>query len=101
MIIETSLLALSCAVFALGLAGCLRRRGHVALMILSGTVSVLASILVLVAAHAFHADLALPLSAVSLVLAALAHAGVAAALMICLYRRRGVLALRRINAPRG
>lgn len=101
MITLTHFVALAGATFIIGLVGCLRRRGHVALVALSGMLSFLAAILLVLAAQAYAGDGTPPYWAFSLVVAAAAQAGVAAALMICVYRRRGALALRRINAPRG
>lgn len=94
-------LAISTIIFVIGAAGCLRRRGHIALVVLSALVTTLAALVLIVGATAYNADVTGPYIALGLVIAAAAQAGVAAALMICVYRRRGALALRRINAPKG
>lgn len=93
--------ALAGVTFVCGLAGCLRRRGHVALIVVSGLITTLATVLLIVSAHAYSGEPQPPSWVFLLFLASAAQAGVAAALMICVYRRRGALALRRINAPRG
>ena len=85
----------------IGLAGCLRHRGHVALVVISGVLSTLAALILIVAAQAYHGEPPSLYWAFALAFAVVTQAGVAAALMICVYRRRGALALRRINAPRG
>lgn len=89
------------ATFVIGMAGCLRRRGHVALVVMSSMMMMLAALVLIVAAQAYAGDVPSLFWAFSLTFAAIVHAGVAAGLMICVYRRRGALALRRINASRG
>lgn len=109
MIPHDYVIALAGATFVIGLLGCLRRRGHLVLIMLSGVMATLACVVLIVAAQAYsHAQGIAsgpfgspPYWALSVVLAVAAQAGVAGGLMICVYRRRGALALRRINAPRG
>lgn len=101
MITQTYFVALASVVFGIGILGCLRRRGHVALVMISGAIATLSAIVLMVAARAYAGDVSLPLWAFALFFAAAAQACVASSLMICVYQRHGALALRRINAPRG
>lgn len=101
MIMQEYVIALAGLTFVIGLLGCLRRRGHLILIMLSGVIATLACVVLIVAAQAYSPNGSPPYWAISIVFAVAAQAGVAGALMICVYRRRGALGLRRINAPRG
>ncbi|MEM7073815.1 MAG: NADH-quinone oxidoreductase subunit K [Pseudomonadota bacterium] len=93
--------ALAGLAFLIGVAGSLRRRGSVLLVVMSAQIVTLAAIMLGAATAPEAASATVTAYALSVMIGAIAQVSVAAAIIICVYRNRGALALRRINAPRG